>query len=439
MEEDSREILSPLLEKPLIQKQFELLDRVVDEAQKRVDYTTAHDPDVLKAIEVVERFLRKNRRVCYGGQAINALLPKSRKFYDPMYTVPDYDFFSPNNRADTDELVDMLEEAGFTDVSKKLGVHEGTIKVYVNFIPVADISYMPPQIFKILQRRAKGVDGILYCDPDFLRMLMYLELSRPRGEVGRWKKVYERLTLLNDAFPVGRCDEQIRVPAVDLEDRRQLLEFAIKHKRVLASPEIVELFESNQSRKRLDSLVRRGGPVLFYTENAIADAEDLKAILSGRIGGGVKIQPIAAVTDQLYNIVTLKRRGVPIALLVQQDACHAYTTLKLDESQELRLATPDLLLHLYYSFMLFGKQEKKYFETALDCIIEKVHSVIRTARAHPTDFVPAFGLRCSGKQKGIATLLREKAARTNAEKKGMSGMSGTRKRNKNTKRESRKA
>ena len=101
MEEDSREILSPLLEKPLIQKQFELLEKVVAEAQKRVDYTVAHDPDVLKAIDIVERFLRKQKRVCYGGQAINSLLPKARQFYDTNYMIPDYDFFSPSVRADS--------------------------------------------------------------------------------------------------------------------------------------------------------------------------------------------------------------------------------------------------------------------------------------------------------------------------------------------------
>lgn len=418
MEEDSREILSPLLEKPQIQKQFELLEKVVQEAQKRVDYTVAHDPDVRKAIEVVERFLRSHRRVCYGGQAINALLPKQRQFYDPMFTVPDYDFFSPNNRADTDELIGMLEAAGFTDVSKKLGVHEGTIKVYVNFIPVADISEMPPSIFKTLQRRAKEVDGILYCDPDFLRMLMYLELSRPRGEVSRWKKVYERLLLLNEAFPVGRCDESIRTTSIDLEDRKRILDFCVKYKRVVASPEIIELFEGNKSRKQLESLVRRGGAVVFFSEQSTEDAEDLRVILSQRLGGGIKIQPIEAITDQLFNTVLLKRRGVPLALIIQQDACHSYTTLKLDASQEMRVATPDLLLHLYYSLMLFGKKEKAYFETPLECLIEKIHGVLKGARVHPTDFVPAFGLRCSGKQKGIATLLKEKAARTESEKKG---------------------
>ena len=96
MEEDAKEILSPLLSRTNIKKQMERLDHVIDEAQKRVDYTLANDADVIKAIQSVERFLRRKRRVCYGGQAINALLPKGRKFYDEKYNIPDYDFFSPN-------------------------------------------------------------------------------------------------------------------------------------------------------------------------------------------------------------------------------------------------------------------------------------------------------------------------------------------------------
>ena len=75
MEDDPKEILSPLLSKPQIQRQIGLLHKVIKEAQKRVDYTIANDGDIIKAIQCVERFLRKKRRVCYGGQAINALCP----------------------------------------------------------------------------------------------------------------------------------------------------------------------------------------------------------------------------------------------------------------------------------------------------------------------------------------------------------------------------
>ena len=42
----------------------------------------------------------------------------------------------------------------------------------------------------------------MYCPPDFLRMLMFLELSRPLGDVTRWEKVLKRLTLLNNNYPL---------------------------------------------------------------------------------------------------------------------------------------------------------------------------------------------------------------------------------------------
>lgn len=418
MEEDSHEILSPLLTKPHVQKQFEQLEKVVKEAQRRVDYTVAHDPDVLKAIEIVERFLRRRKRVCYGGQAINALLPKERQFYDPNTSVPDYDFFSPNTAADVEELINDLEKDGFTNVNKKLGVHEGTMKVYVNFIPIADCSAMDPRLFRIIQRRSKSVNGIHYCDPDFLRMLMYLELSRPRGEVERWKKVYERLLLLNASYPVSPCYDEVRAPHIMIDDRITILEFCLKRKRVVVGPEFIEYFEKDKPKTHMETIVNKNGPVIFFSPQATNDAEDIKLMLLEEGGGALKVKEIEALTDQLFDFVTIKRNGKPVALIFQEDACHAYTLLSIiDSGAQLRVATPDLYLHLYYSLMIFGKNEKVFFETSLECLIGKLYSVLKGVRVKPGRFTPAFGLKCSGRQKGIATLLREKAERTEKEKR----------------------
>jgi hypothetical protein len=42
---------------------------------------------------------------------------------------------------------------------------------------------------------------------NFVRMNMYLELSRPAGDVSRWEKFFKRLTLLNDNFPLKDNNE----------------------------------------------------------------------------------------------------------------------------------------------------------------------------------------------------------------------------------------
>ena len=58
------------------------------------------------------------------------------------------------------------------------------------------------QKFRKIKKDAINVKGIFYSPPNFLRMLMYLELSRPAGDIGRWEKVLKRLTLLNKHYPL---------------------------------------------------------------------------------------------------------------------------------------------------------------------------------------------------------------------------------------------
>jgi hypothetical protein len=419
MEEDAKNILTPLLSRPQIQKQFELLDAAVNAAQKRIDTTAASDPETIRAIRVVERFLRRKRRVCYGGQAINSLLPPKRRFYDEKTDLPDYDFFTPDSREDSNELVEDLQKEGFTDVSKKVGTHEGTMKVLVNFVPVADCSEIHPQIFSVIQKRARSVNGILYTDPDFLRMMMYLELSRPRGQVERWKKVYERLMLLNHEYPVSECDEPIRTSGVTSPAERKIaLEFCQLHKRVLVGPEIIGFLEKGQMHTTMEALVNKGGPVLFMSDKPKVDAEDIRDIIQNslRYSGKLKIIEIFAKTDQLFNAVAVYQKREPLFLIFEESECHSYTTLRLEKGNEVRVGMPDLLLHLYYTLWLFGKKERAYFATGLDCLVKKLYHIAERSRNHPTSFLPAFGIRCSGRQRGIATLLKERAKRTEREK-----------------------
>jgi hypothetical protein len=319
-----------------------------------------------------------------------------------------------------EELIKDLEKEGFTDISKKLSVHEGTIKVLVNFVPVADCSDLHPELFRVLQRRARAVDGIYFVDPDFLRMLMYLELSRPRGEVERWKKVYERLTLLNANYPPGKCDETIRVSsAISSEDREILINFGLLHKRVFMGPEFLELFFQNKLHTSTEALVKKGGPVIWLSHKALVDAEDCQAILQNTLGGGkLRIRQEFSKTDQLWDYVAIYRRNQPLALIFQEDSCHAYTTATVEHNTEVRVGTVDTYLHLYYTLLLFGKKERSFFQTSLQCLVDKVHGLEHIARNNPTRLLPAFGIRCSGTQKGIAELLKDRAERTEREKKG---------------------
>jgi len=189
-----------------------ILRAAVDKVQGRIGGKLLHTPAVQKIIEIVEKFLQKKGRVCYGGTAINNILPTEFQFYHKDIELPDYDFFSAEPLKDAKELADIYAKEGFTEVEAKSGMHGGTFKVFVNFIPVADITYLPKELYNSIKKHAIVKEGIYYAPPDYLRMAMYLELSRPKGDTSRWEKVLKRLILLNKVYPLkGRDCNTIEV------------------------------------------------------------------------------------------------------------------------------------------------------------------------------------------------------------------------------------
>jgi hypothetical protein len=187
-------------------KELEILRKAVDLVEARKGKETMRDPEVKKIIETVEKFIADKKLVCYGGTAINNILPEDVQFYDKDIELPDYDFYSDNALEHAKELADIYYNAGYEDVEAKAGVHFGTYKVFVNFTGIADITQMEPELFKSISKEAIIRNNIRYAPPNFLRMAMYLELSRPDGDVSRWEKVQKRLVLLNNHYPLKGYD-----------------------------------------------------------------------------------------------------------------------------------------------------------------------------------------------------------------------------------------
>ena len=179
-----------------------ILRSAVDKAEEKSGRIVSNSTEVKKIISIVENFIRHKKLICYGGTAINNILPKQDQFYNTDIEIPDYDFFSTNALNDSKELSNEYVKEGFSEVEAKSGQHHGTFKVFVNFIPVADITYIHKDIYNAMKYEAIKIDGILYAPPNYLRMSMYLELSRPAGDVSRWEKVLKRLTLLNKNYPL---------------------------------------------------------------------------------------------------------------------------------------------------------------------------------------------------------------------------------------------
>jgi hypothetical protein len=178
-----RKISSQLLEKNSTKDAIEILKKQVDLAENALDRKKAKNPLVKAAIKLIEKFLKKTGRVCYGGQAINVHLPKELQFYDMTKEVPDYDIYSPNIKKDVNTVIKILRQAGFHNVSDREGMHEGTVKISFDYNDILDLTYMDADIYSVLHARSTVVKGIHYADANFLRSNMYKELAQPEGEI----------------------------------------------------------------------------------------------------------------------------------------------------------------------------------------------------------------------------------------------------------------
>jgi hypothetical protein len=415
-------ISSDFFDNKQFQEQIDIIKKASEVAQAKVDYVSAHDDNVLRAIEVIEDFLRKKHRLCYGGQAINAHLPSKYKFYDPNTTVPDYDFFTPQQQSDILSIVKDLRKAGFQEISVREGMHEGTIKIYVDFVPVADMTSIDPKLYRILSRREYKVDGISYLDANSLRMLMYLELSRPRGEVARWTKVYERLALLNEFVPVKSCKLKNNpfYGSMNKDQTKFTLNYIINHKRIFAGADLLHFYEQSLSSKHKNTtwILRNKKPIVFFSNESDNDAKQIRNEfnLLRTYDPSEKSIP--------YTIKTLSSKGVDIlpsmkvvcqgnhalVFIIDQTACHSYFHISISDGKILRIASMDTLITLYFSL---GLIETSFFDIgSMECLANHLVEISIKARNHPDNFTfPFISIQCVGHQTTLPSLIRAKVKR----------------------------
>jgi hypothetical protein len=400
----------------------ERLEKAIHKAQETIDYESAHNEELLRALSIVAEFIRRRKRVCYGGTAMNAILPPPMKFYDPEHDLPDYDFYTPDAVNDVAELVEDLKAAGFKDVYHKVGMHEGTRKILVNFSPVADISSIDETTFNVFYKRSILKDGIHYTDPDILRMMMYLELSRPRGEVSRWNKVFERLQLVNRAFPIKGCGGGgAPAPFIQHAVHRIILDHVIENQRVLCNGPLRQIYSQGIRKGAVKYKVEKGGSaILFVSPDPRADAVAIKAALQSSTAGAkdVRLFLHKARGEIVPQRIELRVGNRIVCLIVQEVACHSANPVPTDDGRFVQVASPEFLVTLYLSLDIFTAHSRDILGHRALCDVKEVIQLAQENYKAKRSAFPPFSLGCKGYQAGFASLLREKVKRVQREKGG---------------------
>jgi hypothetical protein len=364
---------------------MEEIEKIVDQLQVENDRQAANDPVVKAALDIVETFLKEHPVLCYGGTAINNLLPDEDKFYDPETDIPDYDFFSRTPQRHAMILANKLADRGIKNVQVRPGMHLGTFKVFSDFEGVADITELDPAIFEKLWKENIVRDGIHYVTPNFLRMSMYLELSRPRGDVSRWTKVYKRLLLLNKHHPIV-CPSAAAPKPKEVSDA-----YRKKAETILRNYNVVLLGLSA-------SQLHAKGKNSWYTPVTMLADKDLIETLTKdepnkkKTEGSEILPPYTDIMDD---------EGQVALRFHETSACHSYHKMK----NGLRVASIPTILQFFFAFMYSGASESDI--NHLICVAQRLMDIAskKTGRR----FALLTPIDCIGQQETLVDMRKHRA------------------------------
>jgi hypothetical protein len=389
-----------------------ILRTAVDNAEEQKGKKTANSPEVKRIISIVENFLKTKQLLCYGGTAINSVLPKQDQFYNYNIEMPDYDFYSPDALNNAKELVDIYAKNGFQEVEAKAGQHHGTYKVYVNFIPVADITFMPKGLFNALKADAVRVAGILYVPVNFLRMDMYKELSRPTGDVSRWEKVLKRLTLLNKHYPLTGKE----CAKIDFQRQMQDDEYSnkiydnVKHTFldqgvVFFGGYALSLY-SHYMPKHLQRQLEKIPDFDVLSEEPMLTAQIVKERL-GDIGvKNVKIIKRPKLGEVIAPHYEIKVGNDTVAFIYEPIACHSYNVIK-EEGYEVKIATVDTMLNFWLAFLYANRPY--YDNDRILCMANFLFDVQEKNRLAQKGLLKRFSINCIGHLDSLEEMRAHKA------------------------------
>ena len=395
------------------EKELKILREAVDYATEVVGKKMVQSDDIANIITILENFLRTRKTLCYGGTAVNNILPEQHRFYNRNIEIPDYDFFTPYAIDYAKDLADIYYKAGYEEVEAKSGVHAGTYKVYVNFIPIADITYLEKNIFHNLLKRSIKINAINYCPPNYLRMAMYQELSRPMGDVSRWEKVMKRLTLLNKNYPLQgeACSKQdfLRAYEGPVAERDKIYNIAresfINQGLIFFGGYAASLYGKympRQEKKVIESIP--DFDILSDDPHMAATIVKEQLIHEGFKNVNIVKKPaIGEYVEEHYIIMVNKDL---IALVYKANACHSYNVLYVND-QKVKVATIDTMLSFY---LIFIYANRPYLdENRLLCMSEYLFKVQLKNRLQQKGLLRRFTVNCYGKQQTLEDMRAEKS------------------------------
>ena len=336
---------------------------------------------------IIDHFISVNNLICYGGIAINTIIPKER-FYDEI-DIPDYDCFSTNALNDAKKLSILLSKHETIEV--KSAMFKGTYKIYVNFIPMVDFTQIDTHLFKKIKDSALKIKDIYYSSPNYLRMNIHLELSRPLGDIDRWNKIYHRLELLNKYYPFTYTTNINVIPVTNIDIYNDVAtickkwpilgEYAMKYYYSFF-PKKINISNSN---------------IFIFSETLGEVKHALK---------GIKYKIVSYSNKFISNFYEFIFNGESLLYVFITDSCQSYNEIK-EKGEIIKVANIDSMLMIYYALSFIQPPSLNINNLLVYCYLLQ-NMNISINKSKNKNILKRFHLPCIGNQSTFEDIRRER-------------------------------
>jgi hypothetical protein len=245
---------------------------------------------------------------------------------------------------------------------------------------------------------------------------MYLELSRPAGDISRWEKVLKRLTLLNKNYPLSakQCS-------------------TIQFQRQMADSNYADNIYENVQHTLMDQgVVFFGGYALsmysqYMPQNLRHKLEKIPDfdVLSEEPMLTSQIIKERLLDLDVKNVKIIKRPGVgeviaphyeikvgkdTIVFIYKPLACHSYNIIK-DSGYDVKIATIDTMLSFWLAFLYANRPY--YDKDRILCMCTYLFDIQEKNRLSQKGLLKRFSINCMGHQETIEEMRAEKANKFN--------------------------
>lgn len=351
---------------------------------KRKNYTK---PELFN---IINDYISKNKLICYGGMAINNIIPESsERFYDEV-DIPDYDCFTPNAIKDA-KILSQLLRTKYENVEVKSAMFKGTYKIFVNFIPIVDLTQIESNLFEKIKQTSLNIKDIYYASPNYLRMNIHLELSRPLGDVSRWIKIYQRLDLLNKYHPFI-YNKNINKTIVKYANYNKLVELCKKW--VILGEYAMKYFKF---------------PLKYKSNSNIFILADSLDEIKETLSHDFKYTIVSYSNKFINNFYEFKfnDNGISESLLYVfiTNSCQSYNEIK-ENGNTVKIANIDTMLMLYYALSFIQPPNLNINNLLVYCYL--LQNITENKLNKLNKITKRFSLPCLGKQSSFEDLRLER-------------------------------